>query len=286
LKPSVAKEVMKHISEKTPAQFGLKWDPLADLLKAAKPEVVMIPQERGSGLGDELRVDPYYKEQKGYVYEVMQERGLTMINANIVKAQVLRRMRTIIKKAFGKELAPPTMPKDHAGLADQFDPVFSCLVKGGYHLAMSTENHLIESHMIIEGTMFVVGVKVEAVTGSSLDQKYVTVANLDVQTFMALANSNGFLAKVGKDATLVVPPGYFLLYMNNTETDLWGMTWKMIGTSANAGVSLNLLQAQVKAAGGSLPVGTSADLLVYLAQLAGSLELELELELERHDQVC
>lgn len=201
------------------APFGLKWSIEDDILKAPdSPAPVLLSQGLLGRTPDDVKAVQYFKDQCGWLQDLLINGEKHMQSASIVNAGAKTKIKNTLKK-LAAEVQPITLGKTNSQLSDIYDPCFFGINKDGCHLYFSTDYDLLELRMCLTGTFRMMGVPFQCLAGQTLNQKLDNVSIMNSATFLQLATSHGFFVEMKADMALLVPPGYATVFCNQSKDD-------------------------------------------------------------------
>jgi hypothetical protein len=205
-----------------------------------KSTVVHVPKEELGTVVKTLSNMPYYKEQKGWADKLMEKENLQIASIAIMKVHAARAIQKAIQP-ISTNIAVETPAQKE--LEDMFKPqLFQC--NGGSDKATcSTDYGLCEARIVLEGSVYILGIAHPFLKGKTLAEKFDNFTSLDRHSAMRNAKEHGFCLMVEAGSMVVLPGGtHCVLMMNGSDVGTaHGLRWQFSGSATTKRITKQYL---------------------------------------------
>lgn len=244
---------------------GVQFAVSDDLLKVDKASVILIGAERTGSIAKKIIGLDYYKVQKGWLVENMNDTQQKYTVGAIAKPANLRQIKTSLK--VFTELAPIETPP--VSIASSFQPGWLAVLPGGYHFQMANNMCLLGVKLVLEGSAVLYAIPTDVISGATIVEKAETVEKMDATAMEALAQKEGVFIDQTPNSMLAIPPRYATLVLNlSKDAECHGIRWQIFGSDKTRAASHELLKTTL-AELPAMNTGSHKELLKHLNTLAG-----------------
>ena len=192
---------------------------------------------------DTIRSLDYYTEQKEWSQEAMAKDGTGWSKALIVKAGPLKQVQRALSVLGPAQPAPFGSTEI---LMEAVSPQFTVHNPKATALFVTTDLGLVELKCVIEGSLHVFGVALDACPGETTKEKHVSLSNMTMEQFKSLVEKEGFWAKMEENTMLAIPPRFAVITMNNDDqVTTHGLRWLVAGDDNCMKRSIKVLESAI-----------------------------------------
>ena len=208
-------------------QLNLRWTP-ADGIDGTNMKAAMISKARLPNVAEEIMKMDYYQSQKLWVASAMKKMKQGVASATVAKTSVLNKLRALIGKEV-EALTPVTVPPIEVPLVlDTFKPKFYQANASGYTITITTESHLVDARMALEGEEHIFGMLRSDLPGNTLAEKETNFRNMNVDTFQRHVETGGFCFRASLGALYLLPPCFAMVTLAGND-GTHGVQWPLCG---------------------------------------------------------